>query len=800
MEREEAAILSLAKSLMAAASPSELFRQLATSVRQVAEADWVAVWTYERRKKRFSLEMSHPEEAFSPAPDQAGRKGDLLAEALDRKELVARRGEEIRDALLQHLGPDRETPVGEAVCVPFTLDGDRVGLLEMVRRDPTPSERSQAQARFLSACSALASSAAASLVQAEAGRERQMAAINRLMQLYDVSQTFHATLEREALLPVIANRIAMMFEASVCRIWLPAEGGETLERAWPPADEEPERLAPGAMIPGTVFQSGESVLVADVAQAETAGEIEEFYGPGVAGSLVCAPLIIDGNILGAIDIARAPGEPPYGQDEKDLLEEISRQAALAVRNANLLIAERKARELDALLEISREITATLDLDRVLATIVNRADSIVPCDRCAIILGEGRAPALKAVSDKPEIDRKDPAIRDLEEILTWAYLGGQGLYLSEIEGAIETDREETREKFRRFFERSGMKTFLAFPLKDEEGLLGVLSLESSQPYFVSQEKLEVCHILANQATVAIRNATLYRQIPLINLMGPIAGWKARLAKIPRWKWLRNAAFVTVVAAALILVPWNMKIAGRAVVLPARNSSVTTEIEGIVDVVYRREGDRVPKGDLLATLMDRDYRMRMEEARTGYEIADREVAQGEADHDPPAARQARIRRDQQREEYELRRHELDKTRIVAPVDGVVLTPRIEQKAGSFLQKGEVFCRIADMKDVAVEVFVPETTIAEIRTGQIIRLKIDSFPTRTFLGRVEIVGQKVIQEVDGRFLVVRGRVEGADLPLKTGMLGRAKIEIGRRALGYVLLRRPAGFLWRTLWSWMP
>ncbi len=785
---------------MAAASAAELFRQLAASVRQVTEADWTAVWIYERRRKRFSLGASLPEGAFSPEPGRAGKKGDLLAEALDRKEPVTRRGDEIRDAHLQHLGADRETPVAEVLCVPFLLDGDRVGLLEVVRREPAPAERAQARVRFLAACSALASSAAASLVHVESGRERQMAAINRLMQLYDVSQTFHATLEREDLLPVIANRVALMFEASACRIWLPVEGEETIERAWPPADGEPERLDTGAGIPGTAIQSGESVLVADVAGAETHAEIEELYGPGAAGSVICAPMIVDGNTLGALDIVRAPGEPPFSQDDRDLLEEISRQAALAVRNANLLIAERKANELGALLDVSREITATLDLDRVLATIVNRADSIVPCERCAIVLAEGRGSVLKAVSGKPEIDRKDATIRDLEEILAWACLGGQGLYISELEGEIETDREETRQKFLGYFERSGMKSFLAFPLKDEEGLLGILSLESSQPYFVSQEKLEVCHILANQATVALRNATLYRQIPLINLMEPIAGWKARLAKVPRWKWLRNGVVAAAVAAVLTFVPWNMKIAGKVVVLPVRNSSVTTEIEGIVDAVSRHEGDRVLKGDLLATLTDRDYRMRMEEARARYEIADREVAQGEADHDPPAARQARIRRDQLREEYELRRQELDKTRIVAPVDGVILTPRIEQKAGSFLQKGEVFCRIADMKDVAVEVFIPETTIAEIRTGQALRLKIDSFPTRTFLGRVEIVGQKVIEEAGGRFLVVRGRLEGGDLPLKTGMLGRAKVEVGPRALGYVLLRRPAGFLWRTLWSWMP
>ncbi len=800
MESGEESVLRLARTLMSSGDRAELFRQLAAAARQAVEAEWAAVWVYDRRRKSFSLALTQPEGAFSPLVKKAGRKGDLLSEALSRAEPVARRGEEIRDTMLQHLDLASLPPVREIFCVPFTLDSEQVGILELIRRTPTPPESGRGQAHFLAACAALTSSAAAAMVQVEAGREKQLAAINRLMQLYDVSQVFHANLELDALLSVVANRVELIFEAGLVRVWLKAEDAEGVQLAFPPGQGDAPRLEAGSAPPWTAFHTTQSVLVAQVPEAEEAQEIEEFYGPGVAGSVMCVPLIAVESCLGTIEVVRAAGDPPLGRDELDFLEEIGSQAARALRNANLLLAERKARELHALLEISREITSTLDLDRVLATIVNRADSIVESERCAILLAEGTTLQLRAVSGQVEVDRKDPRLRDLEEILSWAHMGGQGLYVSESEGEIEADREETREKFRRYFERSGMKTFVAVPLKDEEGLLGMISLESSQPYFVSEEKLEIFTILVNQATVAIRNASLYHQIPLINIMQPLAGWRSRLKSVPRWRLLRNAVVAVAICAGLALVPWNMKVAGKLIVLPARNSSVATEVEGVVDGVYRHEGDRVKRGDLLATLIERDYRIRSEEARSRYEIAEREVAQHESGLEQAAARQARIRRDELREEYDLRRQELDKTRITSPVDGVVLTPRLEQKVGVFLERGDVFCRIADMQDVAVEVLVPETEIAEVAVGQRVRLKIDSFPTRTFGGRVEIVGQKVVEEEGGRFLIVRGRVDGGDLPLKTGMLGRAKIEIGRRSVGYVIFRRPVRFLWRTLWTWLP
>jgi len=799
---DEQAIVDLARSLLSAGDTSDLLRLLAAAARQRMGADWAGVWIHDRNRRAFSLAVGAPDGVVAPLPKKAGRKGDLLSEAIVRGEPVVKRDDEVGEGTLQHLAPAGGLAVREVFFVPFELDAARLAILELVRSAPTPGADRAGQVGFLGQCGSLAATAAATLVKADAGRERQLAAIHRLTQLYDVSRAFHATLERDAILPVIADRVTLIFDAALVRIWLLIEGKEGLARAFPADEEGPAHLDPGESPPWTVHASGESLLhaAAGPGDEEAAAAIEEFYGEDAVGSVICAPLVVDDARLGALEVVRALDRPPFGEDEKDFLEDVAIQAATAIRNANLFQAEKKARELDALLEVSREITATLDLDRVLATVVNRADAIVPCERCAILLGEGARSEIRAVSGHLEVNRKDPHIRDLEEVLTWVHLTGSGLYVSELDGEIEHEREETREKLRRYFEKSGMKTFVAFPLKDEEGHLGTLSLESSQPYFVSEDQLEILNILVNQATVAIRNASLYRQIPLLGVVQPIAAWRARLRKIPRWRWLRDGAYAAALLAVLVLVPWNMKVGGTVVVLPERNSAVTSEVEGVVDAVYHHEGDRVQKGDVLATLVQRDYRMRLEEAQARFEMADREVAQGEAGMNATGARQARLRRDQLREELDLMRQEMARTRLAAPVDGVVLTPRLEQRAGTLLRRGDVLCRIADMQDVSVEIRVPETEVGEITAGQRVRLKIDSFPTRTFHGEIEIVGQIVVEEAGGRFLVTRGRVDGAALPLKTGMLGHARIEVGRRSLGYVLLRRPARFLWRTLWTWMP
>ena len=51
-------------------------------------------------------------------------------------------------------------------------------------------------------------------------------------------------------------------------------------------------------------------------------------------------------------------------------------------------------------------------------------------------------------------------------------------------------------------------------------MGLLIYESSDPDFLDLPHIEMIKVLAGQATVAIRNAMLYREVPLISLIEPL----------------------------------------------------------------------------------------------------------------------------------------------------------------------------------------------------------------------------------------------------------------------------------------
>src|SRR5262249_52021294 len=160
--------------------------------------------------------------------------------------------------------------------------------------------------------------------------------------------------------------------APLCRIWLLPDTGEGLVLGHPTEETGPERIEPDGAPPWKAFRDQAAVLIAGLAEGGESEAAAAFCAGLEAGSVLCLPLFVDEGAVGSMEVVRPAGAAPFTGDDADFLEGLARQAAISLRNANLFQAEKKAKELDVLLEISREISATLDLDHVLATLVNRA--------------------------------------------------------------------------------------------------------------------------------------------------------------------------------------------------------------------------------------------------------------------------------------------------------------------------------------------------------------------------------------------------------------------------------------------
>ena len=402
-----------------------------------------------------------------------------------------------------------------------------------------------------------------------------------------------------------------------------------------------------------------------------------------------------------------------------------------MHNANLLESERKVHALDALLKISQEITSTLDLDHVLSTVAQQAASVVPFDKLVIGFFDRRKFVLGAVSGEAEVP-KTREMSELRDRLEWVSHQEGPVAVDKYDDGWHSDPEDARAQLVSYLEAYELNGTYALPLRDDQGVLGAMILLSSDADFLTDANKETVSILANQTTVAIRNAQLYQQVPLANIFQPFAEQKKRLAAaMPKERWRLYAERAAIVAAILIFVPWPVRVRTDATVVPAERRIVSSMEGGVVQHVFVHEGETVQPGQSLAQLDDSEDRIKLAQAEAALAQARREVAEAEFRNDPSAAGQAKMRADLHAAEVKLEQERVASADLRAPIAGVVVTPKIEEKTGVMVKAGDPFAEIVDQQQMAAEMSVPETDLALVRPGKDVALKLNAFPTATFLG---------------------------------------------------------------------
>jgi RND family efflux transporter MFP subunit len=726
-------------------------------------------------------------------------RGEGFAGAMtqERKPVLLQRADfaSSQDAWLKNLPDGMES----CLALPLEAESTIVGILALLfRRKPETEPLSRLQGFVQHATPALSRA-----LRAERKTVGMLHAIERLTNLYDLSKAFGSTIDQGELTQLIARKAVDMGVAEVCSMWTLESEAEEVALAATAVNENYDVENPPAGVGSSLV--GDVVADQTLVRRNRIPEDDPVFAenPGYAvRSILAIPLVEDTTPVGALVLANKRGRhPEFTAEDEELLQDLTRQAVRALRNARQHEAEKKVEELDALLTVSREITATLDLDKVMKTIVNGASALISYDRCMIaILQRGRL-RIGAISGKAEVDRKDPKIQRAEDMLEWVYYSGSDVLVSQQEdGTILADRPETQEKFRTFFGETGYRSFYGLLLRDEEGKLGVLSFERKGLFPLEPGARDLVDILVNQATVAVRNAQLYRQVPLAGFWKPVLAKRQKILEVPRERRLAWGIGAIVVLLVLFAVPWRLRIAGPTRILPGRRAAATAGVDGVVASVLRREGDSVGSGDVIATLKDESYEAALEGARTALAIAESDVSRHREAGDPAAMFEAQSRRDELQAKIALEEDRYARTRIRAPVGGVIVTPRIEERVGQFLKQGSELCVIADVRNVTAEVAVPETEAFLVRVGEPVTLKLNPYPTRIFRGSVTRVGAHVREDGKDRFVVAEVRIENPEGLLKTGMLGKAKISDGKRPMIAAIFRKPVRYVWARLWPLLP
>jgi len=126
--------------------------------------------------------------------------------------------------------------------------------------------------------------------------------------------------------------------------------------------------------------------------------------------------------------------------------------------------------------------------------------------------------------------------------------------------------------------------------------------------------------------------------------------------------------------------------------------------------------------------------------------------------------------------------DRMTIRAPIDGLVVNQAI--RLGEMATAGGTLLTLANLDEVRLTVYVPESEIGRVTVGQRALVTVDSFPDRAFEGCVTHVSSqaeftpKSVQTAKSRVytvFAVRITAPNPDHALKPGMPADAQVELG-------------------------
>ena len=506
------------------------------------------------------------------------------------------------------------------------------------------------------------------------------------------------------------------------------------------------------------------------------------------------PLMEDEAEVGVLEAVNKSNGEPFDEDDEFFFSSVAETVSSALKNASLMFAERKLAILEALVHVSSEITSTLRLDRLLQIIVNSPQGVLPFERCCIALDHRGKLQLKAVSGMSTIPLGDAQIEHLLQLVRWLGTQDEPLHVRQRGNTAEADLPEPVTKH---FAATGQRALFALPLRDDQGRVGLLLYESSDPDFLELSHTEMIKILAGQATVAIRNALLYREVPLISLLEPLMQRKQALLRTTKGRRIGFALGAVAATLFLVFCPLPMRITGEATIAPQHLVTVAAPVDGNVTSVSAREGQRVNAGQLLASMNDFQWRMDHAAAETRYRSA-MLIMQGDLAHGAAQAGTDRAQAEYLRAEADRARNKVENAQLRSPIAGIVVTPSLQDAAGEHLDAGATFAQVLDLSSAVVDIAIPQGDASLLAPGETAAIKLDSYPQRSWHGSVSIVSPQAKAGDGERTFTARVPIPNDDAVLRSGMTGRAKIFIGYRPAGYVLLRKPALWIWQTLWNW--
>jgi RND family efflux transporter MFP subunit len=462
---------------------------------------------------------------------------------------------------------------------------------------------------------------------------------------------------------------------------------------------------------------------------------------------------------------------------------------------DLLMTDRSSISENRLLSIVEVVAATLEHDQLHAaasTFVTHLAARLKCERVSLGFVHDHRVRVEVVSRSASMDRRTKLVTAIGGAMEEAVDQGATI--------VFPDRPDDGFQIIRAHQdltsQHGAASICTVPLVYQGHVTGAISLEHKDFNRFDAETVALCE-------------------SVVALVGPILGDRRRQSRWLGGRLVREfnelshklfgpgsllAKFVAVSAVTILalafLVTAQYRVTADATLEGTVQRAVVSPFDGYISEAHVRPGDLVSKGQVLATLDDKDLTLERLTLASERSQFDKEYREAMAAHESAQVAILRAQLDKATAQLSLVEEQLARTQISAPLDGVVIDGDLSQSLGAPVERGDQLFEVAPLDSYRVMLEVDETQIGELEPGQTGRLALAGFPADYLSFVVERI-TPISTASDGRnYFRIEASLDTTPELLRPGMRGVGKVDIGTRKLVWIWTHRLTD--WFRLWSW--
>jgi K+-sensing histidine kinase KdpD len=337
--------------------------------------------------------------------------------------------------------------------------------------------------------------------------------INEMHSMQQIGKTLSSVLDRDRLLILIMDEVTRLMDAERGTLYIVEnEKGELWSKIAQKAEIKEIRLKIGVGIAGHVAKTGEIINIKDAYNDDRFDPTTDKKTGYRTRSILCMPIREpikkkghQGEIIGVLQILNRR-EGVFTDEDEDLLTSLCSQVAISLVNARLYgILDNRARELDLLFKLEKELSRAYDVNEMSKNLVKLIPKSLDSEHLILLFLDDEGQIISQYyANQVKEDQLKTAPFSVEKGILNQVLKKKEIYLT---NDASTDKHIDQELMNNL--KLEVKNVICAPLINEKGVIGVIYLinkKGEHGYYTGNDK-KILESISSQIARGIENHRL-----------------------------------------------------------------------------------------------------------------------------------------------------------------------------------------------------------------------------------------------------------------------------------------------------